>query len=158
MSQDCIVDASVGVKLFVEEEDSEAAGRLFARLAADPPARFFVPDLFYVECANILWKYVRRYGYAADAARQDVADLISLNLLTVSTADLLEGALEIALTYDTTAYDSSYAALARQLGVPLITADAPLARKLSASGIQVQMLAELETQSRHENSPNGPAA
>jgi hypothetical protein len=39
------------------------------RLAAGPPARFFVPDLFYVECANSLWKYVRRHGYPAETAR-----------------------------------------------------------------------------------------
>lgn len=139
----CVVDASVGIKLFVVEELSERADSLLARLSEDPPARFYVPDLFYVECANILWKYVRRFGYPAKSARQDVADLAALALVTVSTADLLEPALELALTYDVTAYDACYAALARQLALPLVTADAPLARKLAGSDVSLLTLQQL---------------
>jgi predicted nucleic acid-binding protein len=143
MTGDCVVDASVGIKLFLAEELSEAADRLFSRLTADPPAHFYVPDLFYVECANILWKYARRFGYPADNARQDVRDLQALALNTVSTADLLQSTLELALVYDITAYDASYAALAQQLDLPLITADEALKRKLGGSGLTVQTLAEL---------------
>ena len=144
MRADCVVDASVGVKLFVNEAGSELADRLFAHLTAQPAAQFYVPDLFYVECANILWKYVRRFGYAPANARQDVADLGALALVTISTADLLEPALNLALTHDITAYDASYVALAQQLDLPLITADVPLARKLAGSGIIIKTLAELK--------------
>jgi predicted nucleic acid-binding protein len=143
MTGDCVVDASVGIKLFLIEEHSEQADRLFERLAGYRPARFYVPDLFFVEYANILWKYVRRFGYPPDNARQDVADLRALALTTVSTADLLEPALELAMTYDITAYDASYAALAAQLDLPLITADAPLALKLQASGVEVTRLEQV---------------
>ena len=139
----CVVDASVGINLFVMEESSETADSLFGQLSEDPPARFYVPDLFYVECANILWKYVRRFGYPAENARQDVADLVTLALVTVSTADLLEPALELALAYDITAYDACYAALSRQLALPLVTADAPLARKLAGSDISLLTLQQL---------------
>jgi predicted nucleic acid-binding protein len=140
MTGDCVVDASVGIKLFLVEELSDQADRLFERLTGYRPARFYVPDLFFVECANILWKYVRRFGYPPDNARQDVADLRALALLTVSTADLIEPALELAMTYDITAYDASYAALAAQLNLPLITADAALAHKLQESGLDVRRL------------------
>jgi predicted nucleic acid-binding protein len=143
MTDDCVIDASVGLKLFLAEELSEVADRLFSRLTADPPAHFYVPDLFYVECADILWKYTRRFGYPADNARQDVGDLQALALHTVSIADLLSPALELSLVYDITAYDASYAALAQQLDLPLITADEVLRRKLGGSGIVVQTLAEL---------------
>jgi predicted nucleic acid-binding protein len=51
---DCVVDASVGIKLFLKEPLSERADILFSRLVDDPPARFYVPDLFFVECANVL--------------------------------------------------------------------------------------------------------
>lgn len=144
MSADCVVDASVGIKLFVNEDLSEVADRLFARLAAQPAPQFYVPDLFYVECANILWKYVHRFGYSPENARQDVADLRTLALVTISMADLIEPALNLALTHDITAYDASYVALAQQLDLPLITADVPLARKLTGSGIIIQTLAELK--------------
>ena len=143
MIGDCVVDASVGIKLFLVEEDSDVADRLFDQLTADPPATFYVPDLFYVECANILWKYVRHFGYDADSARQDVADLRSLRLQTISTADLLTPVLELALAYDLTAYDACYAALAQALDRPLITADGAMTRKLSSSGIDARLLADL---------------
>jgi len=135
-----VVDASVGIKLFVEEKGSAQADLLFAQLAASPPARFYVPDLFFIECANILWKYVRRFGYPAENARQDVRDLQALALRTVSTADLLVLALELALTCDITACDACCAALARQLDLPLVTADEVLARKLQSSEVNVLML------------------
>lgn len=144
MSGDVVVDASVGIKLFVAEPFSEAADRLLAGLTADPPTRFYVPDLFYVECANILWKYTRRFGYPAANARQDVRDLRALALRTVSTADLLEPALELALAYEVTLYDASYAALAQQLDLPLITADEALQRKLAGSGITIKNLKDLD--------------
>lgn len=140
MNGDCVVDASVGIKLFVKEDLSEMADRLFDRLTNQPPAQFYVPDLFYIECTNILWKYVRRFGYNPDQARQDVADLRSLALITVAMADLIEPAMDVALTYDVTAYDASYVALAQQLELPLITADKTLVRKLAGSEMTVQPL------------------
>jgi predicted nucleic acid-binding protein len=135
-----VVDASVGIKLFVPEDGSEQADRLFDRLAWDPPASFFVPDLFYIECTNILWKYVQRFGYPAENARQDIIDLQSLALHGVPTADLAAEALELALDFDITAYDASYAALARRLDLPLVTADQSLVQKLAASGLTVLSL------------------
>lgn len=145
---DCVVDASVGIKLFLVEDESDAADRLFAELTPEaaseiPPSRFYVPDLFFVECGNILWKYVRHFGYAADSARQDVADLQALRLQTVSTADLLTPAFELALQFDLTADDACYAALAQGLSLPLITADTTMARKLAVSDIKVRLLADL---------------
>ena len=143
MSGDCVVDASVGIKLFVAEELSDHADRLFGRLAAPQPARFYVPDLFYVECANILWKYVRRFGYPQANAHQDIANLGALALTPVPAAGLLQPALELALAHGVTVYDACYAALARELDLPLVTADASLARQLAGSGVQVKMLHEV---------------
>jgi predicted nucleic acid-binding protein len=137
---DCVVDASVGIKLFLAEEGSDKAHSLFAGLAADPPARLYVPDLFFVECGNILWKYVRHFGYDAGIARQNVIDLQELRLRTVSTADLLIPAFDLALQYDLSTYDACYAALAQQLSLPLITADVTLHRKLSAATMSTQTL------------------
>gem|GEM_PF-3479618 len=88
---DCVVDASVGIKLFLVEDLSERADVLFDHLTDAPPARFYVPDLFFIECTNILWKYVRRFDYPAGVAEQDVADLVRLPLHVVSTAGLTRG-------------------------------------------------------------------
>jgi predicted nucleic acid-binding protein len=45
----CVLDASVGIKLFVEEEFSDKVQRLFAKLAKDPRTEIHVPDLFYTD-------------------------------------------------------------------------------------------------------------
>lgn len=143
MIETCVIDASVGIKLFIEEEGSDAVDRLFARLGEEPSPRYFVPDIFFAECANILWKYVRHYGYPAENARQDEKDLQALDLYTVSAADVLSSALNLALGFDVAVYDACYTALAAQLQVPLITADEALVRKMAGSNVQFITLGDL---------------
>ncbi len=136
----CVVDASVGIKLFLIEPLSERADALFTHLIDDPPSQFYVPDLFFIECTNILWKYVRRFGYAADAAQQDIADLTRLSLQVVPTATLVEAALDLAVQHGSTAYDSAYIVLARELSLPLVTADEALVRRFEGTGLDVRFL------------------
>ena len=124
----CVLDASVGIKLFVEEEFSDKAQRLFAKLAEDPQAEFYVPDLFYIECANILLKYTRRFDRPLEDSLADLKDLNELALTVTSTTELIEDALKLANEKKLTAYDACYAVLAQKLDLPLITADAPLAK------------------------------
>ncbi len=137
---DCVVDASLGIKLFLVEPLSDAAHVLFAHLSDDPPARLYVPELFFIECANILWKYVRRFGYPAVNAVQDIGDLVRLPLQRVPMTVLAETALAMAVQYGSTAYDSAYVALAQQLGLPLITADEALVRRFADTGLDVRFL------------------
>jgi predicted nucleic acid-binding protein len=142
MSLDCVVDASVAIKLFLVEPLADRADALFASLTAAPTTRLYVPDLFYVECTNILWKYVWRFGYSLEAARQDVADLVRLSLQVASTASLVEDALALAVEHGLTAYDSVYVVLAHKLSLPLITADEALIRRLGGAGLDVRWLGE----------------
>ena len=128
-----VVDASVGIKLFVHEEFSEQAHALFSHLAADPPAELYVPDLFYIECANILLKYTRRFGLSFEDSQADVADLKLLALKPTSTADLMEESLLLASEKKLTAYDACYVILAQKLEIPLVTADETLARAVKSA-------------------------
>ena len=89
-ARDGVVDASVGIKVCIAEPFSDRADALLASAVADPPAKLWVPDLFYVECANILWKHVRRSGHPPDKARLDIRKLRALRLYSVPT--LLAGA------------------------------------------------------------------
>ncbi len=123
-----VVDASIGIKLFVDEEFSEQAHALFSHLAADPPAELYVPDLFFIECANILLKYTRRFGRPLEDSQADIADLRLLALKPTSTADLMEEALLLASEKKLTAYDACHAILAEKLEISLVTADEELAR------------------------------
>ena len=136
----CVVDASVGIKLYIAEPLSERTDALFLQLATDPAAELVVPDLFYIECANILWKHVRRTGLPAAQARRAVAELAKLGLRRVSTLELIAEALDIALSQSITAYDACYVALASRLGMPFVTADQRLARSLAATPYGVHWL------------------
>jgi predicted nucleic acid-binding protein len=138
-----VVDASAAIQFFVIEQLTAQARTLFGALTADPPTYFHVPDLFYGECANILWKYVRRFGYPAMDARRDLLALLALDFEVTSLADLAAEALELAVMHGITVYDSCYVALSGQLGVPLITADEALLRKLSGAPFDVRWLGGL---------------
>ena len=124
----CVLDASVGIKLFVEEDFSEKVQNLFAKLAEDSQTEIHVPDLFYIECANILLKYTRRYKRPQDDTLEDLKDLNRLALIVTSTSELIEDALQLASEKNLSAYDACYAVLARKLNLPLVTADMPLAK------------------------------
>lgn len=127
-----VVDASVGIKFFLPEDYSDQAEALFSLLTGTPPAELFVPDLFYAECANILWKRVRRFGYPGPEALQDIAELGHLAVRPVSTASLMEKALRLSLTWGITAYDACYVTLAEEIKAPLVTADEKLFRRFKA--------------------------
>jgi predicted nucleic acid-binding protein len=139
---DCVVDASVGIKLFLVEPLSDRADRLFDHLFDAIPARLYVPDLFFAECTNILCKYVRRFGYSADAAQQDVADLVRLPLQVASTAAVAEDALSLAVAHEITVYDAAYVALSQRLALPIVTADERLSRRLAGTGLDVRFLGD----------------
>jgi|JI10StandDraft_1071094.scaffolds.fasta_scaffold1572583_1 predicted nucleic acid-binding protein len=139
---DCVMDASVGIKLYLEETLTDQAHALLARLSSHPPAQFFVPDLFYIECTNILWKYVTRFGMTQDDATYYIARLGDLALHSTPTADLMADALTIALAYKITAYDAAYVALAKVLQLPLITADRKLVQALAGTGHRVLWLGD----------------
>ncbi len=109
---DCVVDASVGIKLCIAEPLSDRADALLALAVAEPPTQLYVPDLFYVECANILWKHVQRSGLSSDKALKDLEHLRALRFHRTPTFDLVSDALPIALAYAISAYDACYVALA----------------------------------------------
>lgn len=139
----CVIDASVGIKLFVREDGTDVVESIFAGLDYQPPVTLYVPDLFYIECANILWKYVRRFHYAVDEARSDLNDLLRLNLDAVATSELLEDAFILAVKHKLSVYDACYVALANLLELPLLTADERLANKMMGESCDIRLLGNL---------------
>jgi predicted nucleic acid-binding protein len=139
----CVVDASVGVKLVLAEALSDKAEALFEHLARDPAARFHVPDLFDVECANVLWKHVQRSGLPLADAQADLSILTALALQRIEVTMLVSDALAIAADHGISAYDASYVAASHRLQLPLITADARLANRMSGTPYAVHFLGGL---------------
>ncbi|WP_448601930.1 type II toxin-antitoxin system VapC family toxin [Thermoleptolyngbya sp.] len=139
----CVLDANVCIKQFIADPLTQKVNQLLDHLT-DPEARFFVPDLLYVECANTLWKYVRATLYSAEQVQADLLDLGLLNFQAISTRELISEAVQLGLSYGITAYDACYVALSKQVNAPLITLDERLVNSLSVSDYDVRLFTSFE--------------
>ncbi len=101
-------------------------------------------DFLDVECANVLATVVRRGTADASYAQQSLEVIAALPLVRWRTTALLREALEIACAHGISVYDACYVALADALGVPLLTADQKLVRKLRVTRHAVVHLGEFE--------------
>jgi predicted nucleic acid-binding protein len=115
----------------LREELVAEAEELLASLRRDE-VQFLVPDLFWVELASAMWKAVRRAEISADNAASAIAFVRDLGIATVPSWDLVPQALDLAITYGRTVYDSLYVALAMHSKIDLITADERMANALAA--------------------------
>jgi predicted nucleic acid-binding protein len=130
-----VVDASVAAKWFLpaagETLTDEALEFLHGYTTGQ--IRLIVPDVFWAEFANILWKAVRQGRCRKDTADAAIAAMKDRNLPTVPSLALLEAAFAIANAFQRTVYDSLYVALAISSKAELLTADERLARALAAT-------------------------
>jgi predicted nucleic acid-binding protein len=129
-----VVDASVAVKWCLPSRREELVAEAEELLASSrrDEVRFLVPDLFWVELANALWKAVRRAEMSSDNAASAMSFMRDLGIATLPSLDLVPQALDLAISHSRTVYDSLYVALAIQSDSELITADERLANALAA--------------------------
>jgi predicted nucleic acid-binding protein len=129
-----ILDASVAAKWFLPSNGEPLAAES-SRLLEDLSKGLIhisVPDLFWPELGNVLWKSARSGRISQQTALEAVIALEDLKIPTVSTAGLLPDALSIAFSFQRTVYDSIYVALAAASGQVLVTADERLANATAA--------------------------
>ena len=94
--------------------------------------QFVVPDLFWPELGNALWKAVRRNIIERNRAERGLASVMDLDIPTLSSLQFLPEAMRLAINYRRAVYDCLYVALAVQSDTSLITADERLANSLAA--------------------------
>jgi predicted nucleic acid-binding protein len=119
-----VVDASVAIKWVIQEEGTHDAVTLLGLIAAA------APDFLMVECANILWKMVRRNQLSKREALLAAKILTTAEVELVHTRSLLEPAAAIAIELDHPAYDCMYLALAEANLWKYVTANERLVRKV----------------------------
>ena len=128
-----VIDASVAVKWVVSEPGSELAEPLLDRALV-------APDLLFAECANILWKKVRRGELTTEEAAVAAQTLEQADITVVSTKAYLGAATSIAIELDHPAYDAVYLAMAEAQGLRYVTADNRLARKVRDGDSRFQQM------------------
>jgi predicted nucleic acid-binding protein len=129
-----VIDASVAAKwvLPAKGETLVAEALEFLGRYVTGVARFLVPDLFWAELGNVLWKATRQHRLTAATAETGLRALQEREFPTVPSRVLLESALAISIAFDRTVYDAFYVALAVRSKCQLITADQVLANTLAA--------------------------
>jgi len=126
-----VTDASVLVKLFFEEDHSDAAER-FVRATGE----LLAPDLIWSEAANVIWKRHRRGDLNRADAAEIAAHMVSLPLRIWPSADLIPDALDLAMQFDRTVYDGLYVALAVKTRSVMCSGDERLVHALAGTPLQ----------------------
>jgi len=122
-----VTDASVIVKWFVDEVDSEKARKLRDEYI-NGSIEIVVPELMPYEVLNAL-KYTRLFTAEELIMIAKSLSLYGFKLYTL-TGKLAEKTVEIAVQKDITIYDASYIALAKELNVKLYTSDVKLMERV----------------------------
>ena len=94
--------------------------------------RVAVPDLYFAEIANALWKYVRNGDLPLEDAQTMLSIATSLPDHVLPARELATEALATATAFDHPVYDALYAVTARREGAAVCTIDQRLARLLEA--------------------------
>ncbi len=114
----CVVDTSIVVKFYVEEEGHEQALTLLASAE-----RLLAPSMLLAEFGNVLWKKTRLGEIRAEQAETATSDLRDDLVEIVPLEELHDHALALCLTLNHPIYDCYYLALAEREGLPLATSD-----------------------------------
>ena len=121
-----VLDASVLVKWFLQEADSEIALRFKEDLLAGKED-IALPDLALYEVLNVL-RFKPRV--TEKALKSILPTLFELGLEIIAPSQtLLREALHLSFVTELSIYDCIYLALANELGVRLVTADKRIVRQ-----------------------------
>jgi len=115
-----VLDASVIVKWFSEEEHTEKALEIREKVRRGEE-RVIVPDLLLYELSNAL-KY--NPNFDADDVKDALTSIFDMEIdIITPIPEIMHAAIGIAFEYDITVYDAIYVALAKETGSNFITAD-----------------------------------
>ncbi len=127
----CVLNASVALKWHLTKEPH---AKQALELLTDWSKGFFdflAPDIFFAEIAHAFARAVRHGRLSQIEAKTALQDLLELPIQLYPSRPLLLRALEIALSYQQSAYDCLYVALAEHEQVELWTGDERLFNALS---------------------------
>ena len=135
-----VIDASIAIKWYVPEVYSVEARLLVEDKQFTRYSKMHVPDLFFPECGNILWKRQRRGEISAEKAAAIIEALLALPFVVHAHSPLIQAAMTIAVNTDSSVYDSLYVALAIREQTQLVTADEKLYRAIQRSPLSSYLL------------------
>ncbi len=129
-----VLDASVALKWAIPSANETLTTESLQLLQEymNGKVDLLVPDIFWAEVGNVLWKGVRLRRWSRAVAERIASEMHARNFSTVPSRTLMTEALRIAFAYDRAVYDCLYVALAIRSKSQMITADERLANALAA--------------------------
>jgi predicted nucleic acid-binding protein len=130
-----VLDASVTLPWFLQDERTAFTDSVFAALGAD---EFWVPAVWRLEFPNALLAAERKRRIDRQT-RLEALEFASGLALRVDAAPIdMRAISKLAERHGLSTYDASYLELAARQGISLITLDKALADAAAAAGIPVQ--------------------
>jgi len=137
-----VVDASVVVKLVLDEPRSDLARRLYEQ-SVDTGQRLVAPTILPNEVINAVYRQLRRGGLAEARADAAVAQFLDLAVNLLAPPDLARAAYAYAkLHHLGVIYVALYVVLARDLGADFWTDDQRLLNTLRSSAPWVRWIGD----------------
>jgi len=108
-----VLDASVAAKWFLPPEDETLVEEALGILSdfGSGQCRIIVPDLFWCEVTNILWKASRQGRITRKIAEEATRTLVGLTFQTKPSLEIIVEAIRISLGCERLVHDSIYVAL-----------------------------------------------
>ncbi len=127
-----VVDASVAVKWYLLDEDyADKSGALLSRFLRDE-IELAAPEQIRYEVASAITVATRGRAprLTLEQGRRAIEAFLALDLETLGDDDLVLLAYDLVHEYGCAFYDALYLALAQEMGVPFVTADGRLYRRV----------------------------
>ena len=125
--REIVIDASVVVKWYIEENDSDKALLLRDRFIGGM-VELYVPPLLYFEVLNAL-KYSQLFKPNELEDAGESLENYGFKVITIKD-EIRKQMIQIAIKYDLSIYDASYLGLSAGLDMLFCTADEKIIKKL----------------------------
>lgn len=122
-----VIDASVVVKWFIEENESDKAKFLRDKFI-DGQIELFIPSLLYFEVMNAL-KYSKLFDPSELNDAGESLENYGFKVITIKN-EIRECMIKIAVDHDMSIFDASYLGISIALGKIFCTADEKIIKKL----------------------------
>ena len=114
-----VIDANVAIKWVLPEVYSETA----LSVLDNDNDQLLVPDFFFSEITNILWKRIQNKELSLSKAKEGLKLIKQVDFEIFASYDLVDQALEISIQIKQAIYDCIYLALAISNDCQMLTAD-----------------------------------
>ncbi len=130
-----VIDTSALVKLVVPEEHSSTV-RGVAALHTASRIQLIAPDFLMVECANVLWKNIRRGRLSTEEAMAGMNTLRNLDVRLEGQGTLIDDALRFGVNTGITVYDALFCVVAERNRASLITDDRVMVNRIAGTEVR----------------------